>query len=80
MQDIRRTVVKLDPETAIQELLVFGLRYGKQIVEHFRLSFELTTMNFESSTTSDEDDVAVREPEIRANEALPKGRSRQVHS
>jgi hypothetical protein len=68
VKNVRWAIMQVDQETAIQKRLILRLRDRKQVMKDLRMSLELTTMDFEGGGTGgDQNDVAVFEPDARAN-------------
>lgn len=70
VQHVRRRIVQFYPLAAVDKRLILTrrLRYRKQITKDFGMALELSTVNLESYSTSDEDNVAIGKPNIRADD------------
>ena len=66
--------MELNPRTAIEDILDLRLWDGKQVLENLRVSRQLSPVDLECGITTDKDDVAVVEPEVRLDQSVHRGR------
>lgn len=60
--------MQLDPRASVDGILMLRLRDREQILEHVRVTFELSSVYFECRMVSHKHDISIREPEVRSSQ------------